>query len=338
MNTRIYRGILSALLAISILTSCSNESVNNGKNTTATTIPIAIQVPQFNADTAFQLIEKQLSFGFRNPGSKGQEKCAQWMAQQLQVLCDTVYVQNVQVKAGDGQMLPCKNVIGAIHPDAARRILLLCHWDSRPWADQDDSAQTKPIWAADDAASGVAVLMEVARQIKAQNIPKDLGIDILFTDVEDYGKTEWGEESYCLGTQYWALHPHTPGYTAEFGILLDMVGAKGAVFPMEMISTQYAGAAQKNIYTAAQRAGFSSYFPFSQGGAITDDHKIVNEVAHIPTVDIISLSNTSPTGFMPHWHTHDDNINIIDKATLKAVGQTLLQVIYETAAQAKNPA
>jgi hypothetical protein len=260
------------------------------------------------------------------------------MEQQLKQYCDTVYRQEVSVKGGDGKMLPCINLIGSINPNAKRRILLLTHWDSRPWADEDDSAQTKPILAADDAASGVGVLLELSRHIQLQKISPDLGIDIFFTDVEDYGKSEWGEESYCLGTQYWARNPHLAGYTAEFGILLDMVGAKGAIFPMEMVSAQYAGEVQNSVYQAAARAGYSSYFPFVQGPGITDDHKFVNELIRIPTIDIINTHTNGVDVFKPHWHTHDDNMNIIDRATLKAVGQTLLQVIYEASAQQKNPA
>lgn len=334
--------IFSILLCSSVLLqSCDNkkEDSNAGEaSTPSNTVAQAISLPNFNADTAFSYIEKQLSFGFRTPGSAGQKNCAQWMEQQLKNFCDTVYRQSVTVKGGDGKSLPCINLIGSINPNATRRILLLTHWDSRPWADEDDSAQTKPILAADDAASGVGVLIELARQIQSQKIPSDLGVDIFFTDVEDYGKTEWGEDSYCLGTQYWARNPHVPGYRAEFGILLDMVGAKGATFPMEMISAQYAGDVQRNVYQAAQRAGFSSYFPFVQGGGITDDHKYVNELIGIPTIDIININANSNEVFKAHWHTHDDNISVIDKGTLKAVGQTLLQVIYEASAQQKNPA
>lgn len=321
------------------LASCGAEQSDKdeeGRDQATAPMP-ELKVPQFSADTAYAYIEQQLGFGFRVPGTPGQTKCAAWMETQLKLYCDTVYRQNATVKAGDGKQLPCINLIGAINPNAKRRILLLTHWDSRPWADRDDSAQTKPILAADDAASGVAVLLELARQLKQHQLNPDLGIDIFFTDVEDYGKTEWGDQSYCLGTQYWARNLHVPGYKAEFGILLDMVGAKGATFPLEMISSQYAGAFQRNVYLAAQRAGYSSFFPFIQAGGITDDHKFVNELTGIPTIDIININANSDEPFKPHWHTHDDNLNIIDRATLKAVGQTLLQVIYENASPDHNP-
>jgi hypothetical protein len=326
-------------LILFVAQSCGNEpKESNDANTENSIKPIELNVPNFNSDSAFHYIEQQLSFGFRIPGTIGQKKCANWMEQKLKSFCDTVYRQSTTVKSGDGKNLDCINLIASINPNAKKRILLLTHWDSRPWADEDDSAQTKPILAADDAASGVGVLIEISRQLQAQKISPELGIDIFLTDVEDYGKTEWGEDSYCLGTQYWARNPHIPNYRAEFGILLDMVGAKGATFPLELISAQYAGDIQTNVYQAAQRAGFSSYFPFLQARGITDDHKYVNEIIRIPTIDIININANSNDVFKPHWHTHDDNIQIIDKATLKAVGQTLLQVIYESSEQQNKPA
>lgn len=332
--------LLLIITTIFFIQSCGDRNQENTKGNNIEAIPNALKIntPNFNADSAYNFIQQQLNFGFRTPGSIGQKKCADWMQQKLKTFCDTVYRQSAQVKGGDGKMLPCINLIGSINPKATKRILLLTHWDSRSWADEDDSAQTKPILAADDAGSGVGVLIELARQVHSQKIAADMGIDILFTDVEDYGKTEWGEDSYCLGTQYWAHNPHVSNYTAEFGILLDMVGAKGATFPLEMLSSQFAPDVQRNVYQAAQRAGFSSYFPFVQGGGITDDHKYVNEIIRIPTIDIINLIPNSQEPFKPHWHTHDDNMNIIDRATLKAVGQTLLQIIYETSAQQNNPA
>lgn len=320
------------------LYSCGNhdDSPSGGDDNATTTTKVEtpkIKAPDFIADSAYAYIEQQLKFGFRTPGSKGQKACAAWMQQKLESYCDTVYRQETTVKGGDGKMLPCINLIGSFNPSAGKRILLLTHWDSRPWADQDTKDKDKPILAADDAGSGVGVLLELARQLRSNQLPEDLGIDILFTDVEDYGRTEWGENSYCLGTQYWATNPHVPGYKAEFGILLDMVGARGATFPMEMLSAQFAGEVQKEVYAAAGRAGYASYFPYIQGNGITDDHLFVNKLANIPTIDIINTSANSQTGFQPHWHTHKDDMSIIDKSTLKAVGQTLLQVVYEKAAK-----
>ncbi len=310
--------------------SGTTEQAQETATTTENTTP-AIKVPAFNADSAYSYIAQQVAMGPRVPGSAAQLKCANWMEVQLKMYCDSVYRQETQLLAGDKKTkLRCINLIGAIRPQAKRRILLLAHWDSRPWADQDVTDKDKPIDAADDGASGVGVLIELANALK--NTPlnnPDLGVDILLTDVEDYGKTEWKDDSYALGTQYWAKNPHVPGYRAEGGILLDMVGGKNARFPLEGNSQQYAANLQKSVWAAANQAGYSSYFVYENGGTITDDHVPVNQIIKIPTIDIIHLPAGSNTGFPSHWHTHNDNMSVIDRSTLKAVGQTLLQFLYQ---------
>jgi hypothetical protein len=249
------------------------------------------------------------------------------MQEQLKRNCDTVYRQEATVTGGDQKKLRCINLIGVIHPLASKRTLLLAHWDSRPWADQEDRNSTTAIDGADDGASGVAVLLELSRVLKQNPLPADQGIDILFTDVEDYGKSAWGDDSYALGTQYWAKNPHTANYSAQAGILLDMVGARNARFPLEGYSQQHANNVLQDVWKAAAKAGYASYFVYENGGEITDDHVPVNEIRRIPTIDIINLPAGSPTGFGTHWHTLQDNMDIIDKNTLKAVGQTLLQYV-----------
>ena len=327
--------VLSGLLWGPLLSCNSEGSQKQEKTAEPAAEPAApkVRVPSFDADSAYVLVARQVSMGPRTPGSAAQRLCASWMKGRLKTVCDTVYSQDVRVTGGDGKSLPCINLVGVINPAARNRILLLTHWDSRPWADQDTKDMDKPVMAADDAGSGVAVLMEVARQLKLHGLNPAEGVDILLEDVEDYGRSQWGEDSYCLGTQYWAKHTHVPGYKADFGILLDMVGARGAQFPLEGFSTAYAGDVQQKVWQAAGRAGFSSYFPFVAAVDITDDHLAVNKIAGIKTVDIINLTPDQEKPFAAHWHTHADDMPIIDKGTLKAVGQTLLQVLYEQAAQ-----
>lgn len=325
----LFTGLLSVAVFFS---SCSstNNSTDQTPDTSAENNASKVTVPKFNADSAYSYTAQQVAFGSRTPGSASQLKCADWMEAKLKMYSDTVYRQETTLIAGDNKTsLRCINLIGVIHPSAPRRILLLAHWDSRPWADMDVTGKDKPIDAADDGASGVAVLIELANRIKQSPLAnKEIGIDILLTDVEDYGKSEWGDNSYALGTQYWARNPHVSGYKAEGGILLDMVGGKNARFPLESISRQYAGNLQRDVWAAAGTAGFASFFVNEEGGQITDDHVPVNEILRIPTIDIICLPADSPTGFPAHWHTHNDNMSVIDKSTLNAVGQTLLQFIY----------
>ncbi len=326
MNTSTRALLLSALVLTS-LTACKNNPAEETGEEDTVEAP-AVQAPAFNADSAYSYVAKQVEFGPRVPGTKSQEECAAWMEGELRRHCDTVYIQRTTVKGGDGSQQRCINLIGAINPAALRRVLLLAHWDSRPWADMDVRDKDKPIDAADDGGSGVGVLLEMARTMKSKPLPDGVGVDILFVDVEDYGKTEWGDDSYGLGTQYWASNPHLPGYRAAYGILLDMVGGAGARFPREQYSQAYAPDVQQRLYTTAVNAGYGAYFPIDGGAGITDDHVFVNRIARIPTIDVIHLANT-PSSFPAHWHTHADNMSVIDRATLKAVGQSVLQMLYE---------
>jgi len=327
----------AVLMSVSLLTACGEddggeESADTTPTTSQTPATPAVTAPVFDADSAYAFVAKQVGFGPRTPGSAAQKSCADWMEARLRATCDTVYVQRTTVKGGDGKSLPCINLVGAVNPQAAQRILLLAHWDSRPWADMEPIDKTGPVDGADDGASGVGVLLEVARVLKSSPLPEGLGVDILLVDVEDYGKTEWGENSYGLGTQYWAANPHVAGYRARYGILLDMVGGRGARFPQEDFSRQYAPDVVQKLWSVAGRAGYSSFFPYEAGGAITDDHTFVNRIARIPTIDVIHLTQSTPSGFPAHWHTRGDNMSVIDRATLKAVGQSLLQLLAEEGA------
>ena len=279
------------------------------------------QVSTFDGNAALLLTRQQCEFGPRVPGTAAHSKCAEWLTTTLQAACDTVIVQTGIVQTATAGSLGIKNIIGVINPDATERLLLLAHWDTRPWADNDpdEANHKKPVMGANDGASGVGVLLQLARQLKADGTT--LGIDILLVDAEDMGVDD-NEESWGLGTQYWVSHPHVEGYNPLFGILLDMVGAPDATFTREYYSTQYAGGFVDLVWK--QAAG--SHFINAQGGAVTDDHVFVNR-GGIPCVDIIDMRSDTGTGFCPVWHTVDDTMSGIDPVTLGEVGQTLLNVI-----------
>lgn len=319
------RGMISLIMATSfIFAACKNNGAQENPEQSPT--QTEVKVPVFNETNAYNYIQTQVYFGPRIPNTPAQEKCAEFLHTELAKFTDTVHRQETTITAQDGKALRCINLIGVINPQAVNRILLLAHWDSRPWADREDAS--KPVLGANDGASGVGVLLEIARILKENKFDPELGIDILFVDVEDYGKSEWGENSYALGTQYWARNPHVPGYKAMGGILLDMVGGKNARFPLEGYSKQYASMIQNNVWQAASDAGFSSFFVMENGGFITDDHLPINQITGIPTIDIIDMPSNSETGFVHYWHTTKDDMSNIDKNTLKAVGQTLLHYLY----------
>jgi hypothetical protein len=335
---------LSAFICglVFLLSSC--DKCNKQKTDVVVTPQkeVVVNAPAFNADSAYFFTEKQLSFGPRNMNSKGHEECAKWLIEKVKEFADTVYIQQFDATGFDGTKLKSTNIIASFNPQAANRILLCSHWDSRPWADQGDKDRDKPILAASDGASGAAILMEVARLIKTQNL-KNVGVDVFFIDTEDYGYSSAlegivknvvnTEDSYCLGSQYWAKAPHVAGYRADFGILLDMVGARGAVFAREGTSAFNAGWVQDKVWANAAKLGYSSLFTNQNTSPITDDHYYINGIAKIPTVDIIHYDATTPSGFAPYWHTHDDNMEGIDKNTLEAVGKVVLYTVYQYEAE-----
>ena len=282
-----------------------------------------VVVPEFDADSAYALVERQLEFGPRVPNTGAHIRCAAWLADYLVGLGPTMYTMPSTAQAWDGTLLNLQNIIAAFHPQKKRRILLSAHWDTRPVADQDTIRKDEPIPGANDGASGVAVLLEIARII-SQNEPT-VGVDICLWDGEDYGNPEI-PNSYGLGSQHWSKNKHLPNYQALYGINLDMVGAAKANFPKEGHSMNYAPNVVEKIWQASRRLGYTQYFSNQRSNPITDDHLYLNQLAGIQTVDIIDQPNGR--GFFPHWHTHGDDISVIDRNTLKAVGQTVLEVIY----------
>ena len=305
------------------MAACGSTGTSTATDSSAadTTAAASIQRAPFDGQGAMELTRQQCEFGPRVPGTAAHSKCAEWLTTTLQAACDTVIVQTGTVQTATAGSLGIKNIIGVINPDASERLLLLAHWDTRPWADNDpdEANHKKPVMGANDGASGVGVLLQLARQLKAEGTT--LGVDILLVDAEDMGITD-NEESWGLGTQYWVSHPHVEGYSPLFGILLDMVGAADATFTREYHSQYYANSFVDLVWKNA--AG--SHFINAQGGAVTDDHVFVNQ-AGIPCIDIIDMRSDSDTGFCPVWHTVNDTMSGIDPATLGEVGQTLLNVI-----------
>ena len=324
---------LSFLLLLSFaLTGCKNQNQASAVQDTDT---IAVTQVQFNADSAYASVVAQCDFGPRVPGSAAHDRCGDYIVARFKALGLSVSEQRADQKAWDGKVLHTRNIIAAYRPELSDRIIICTHWESRPWADADpdSSLHRQPVMAANDGASGVAVMLEVAR--KLEELKPELGIDFICFDSEDYGMPYWAEtddvadgSDWCLGSQYWAAHPHVPGYKARFGILLDMVGGRDARFCFEGISMRYASEVMVHVWDAAGRAGASQLFLAEQGGYAQDDHVPMNEVAGIPTIDIIPYVEGEHT-FGETWHTTQDTPENISRETLKGVGQTLLQFLSE---------
>lgn len=316
--------INSLAIALCIgLISCKNENQQPVLDVPQD-VNYVVERPEFSSDSAFFFVNRQVEFGPRIPGTEAHEICAEWLANALENYGAKVITQQTQVVTAEGKTVPCYNIIGSYKPELDKRILLAAHWDTRPWADQDSNSPNEPIDGANDGASGVGVLLEIARQIQLYGT--EVGVDIIFFDVEDSGLSEV-ENSYCLGSQYWSKNLHVPNYYAYKAILLDMVGAEGATFTMEGGSMQINPELVNEIWDIAHKLGHQQYFVYKRTAPIIDDHYYVYRNARIPMIDIIHHDPTTMTGFGKYWHTHDDNMGSISKATLQAVGETVLATI-----------
>ncbi len=299
-----------------------------------------VTIPEFNADSAFAFVKAQTDFGPRVPNSNAHQGCAEWLVQKLTAYADTVVVQDFRTRLFNNKGIDGQNIIASFHPEATKRIVLCAHWDSRPFADHDaDEANwNHPIDGANDGASGVGVLLENARCFHHQPLPEKVGVDIVFFDLEDYGPRQDQTEQYyddrrnhwALGSQHWASHPHVPGYHANYGILLDMVGNTEPNFMKEYYSQAYAAWLSNKVWRLAQDLGYQPYFVNELGDPISDDHLPMNEIAGIPTIDIIDLRPESVNQSFPDtWHTLNDNLEHIDKNSLKMVGNVLNHLVYQ---------
>ena len=326
--------LLTILISISLFLTSSCQMGQNRPSKNKQPVKERIVPPTFDADSAYKFIADQVNFGPRVPGSKAHSKCATWLENILLNFGAKVTIQNFKTRTYDNVTRSGKNIIGSYNPEAGKRILLMAHWDSRPFADHDDNAElhNTPIDGANDGASGVGVLLEMARQFQIKN--PETGVDIILFDIEDWGpphemQITYDEEYWGLGSQYWSKNPHEYGYSASFGILLDMVGAKNAEFSREYHSDREARFVVDLVWNTASDMGYGSVFIDEPGGQITDDHYFVNKYAKILSIDIIHLDPSSKNrSFFEHWHTINDKVEYIDKQSLQIVGDVMMNVVY----------
>ncbi len=315
---------LLLLPCLILFTQCDKD--NNGTDPNPDT-NVILTIPSADRDSAYAFVKAQVDMGPRVPGSDAHKQCAKWMADKLKSYGATVTTQTFTADYHFGESHESYNVIGSFNPENRKRVLLCAHWDTRYIADQDDERENEPIDGADDGGSGVAVLLEIARQIQAN--PIDLGVDIVLFDAEDQGISGGDEtttNTWCIGSQYWSKNPHTRGYRARYGILLDMVGSKNARFTKEGTSMHFAPNYMNKVWKLAAQMGYAGYFQDVESDPLIDDHWFINDIAKIPTIDIINRPQNNRFG--RYWHTHDDNIDVISKKTLGVVGNTVLAVIY----------
>jgi len=324
-----------SLLFIAFLVFSCDSSKEKKKETTVEDVKKDLIVPVFNQENAYQFVAAQVNFGPRIPNTPAHAETEQYIIEQLEGFGAKTQTQKFEADTYDGEVWNLTNIIASIQPEKKKRILLAAHWDSRKIADKDTERKDEPIDGANDGASGVGVILEIIRAIQEAENKPNVGIDVIFFDGEDNGEPQGlasrdaSKTWWCLGSQYWSKNKHIPSYSAYYGILLDMVGGIDAQFHKEGYSMKYAPSIVEDVWNTADQIGFGRYFVNNRVGPITDDHYFVNEIGKIPMIDIIAHDPSSNDFFPDFHHTHKDNMDVISQETLKAVGQTLLQVIYE---------
>ncbi|MBR1798842.1 MAG: M28 family peptidase [Bacteroidales bacterium] len=325
MHTR----TLLAMAVLLLLTGCGRQQK---QPTESLQLPdyAAAQTPTFDADSAFLFTSRQVDLGPRLPGSRSWQQCATYITSNMSRWCDTVVRQEFKATLWDGTTVPGCNIVASINPHLSKRIILAAHWDSRMWADHDPDSKNhhSPVPGANDGASGVAVLMEMARVMSA--MPPSIGIDFIFFDVEDQGEPQWAEQyqddTWCKGSQHWAKRPHTAAYSAIYGVLFDMVGTANPRFTKEEISNRYAPGLTTKLWQVAASLGYGSVFVNTVTSPILDDHLYVNQIAGIPMVDIVQ--NSKNGSFFPHWHTTTDDMKAVEKESMQTVATVVMKTIY----------
>ncbi len=305
--------VVATLCALLIGGGCQTGAGQTASIAHQRRVASAPQRPAFDGEAAMELLRAQCAFGPRVPGTEAHRRTRAWMVAELEKYAEKVEVQDFSYRG-----LSLSNVIAWFNQKASRRVLLCAHWDSRPMADMEilPLKRRQPILGANDGASGVAVLLQLAKAFHAQAPP--VGVMLVMLDGEDYGDFE-RDEGVFLGSRHFARMLPKAGRPA-YGILLDMVGDKDLTIYREGNSEQRAGRINDQVFRVAGELGYRRYFPNNVRYTISDDHIAIND-AGVPCIDLIDFDYA-------HWHTLDDTPDKCSAQSLRVVGETVAEVVY----------
>jgi len=288
-------------------------------------------VPRFDEDHAFSYLVAQCDFGPRNPGSDGYYACLDYLITELDQSANEIILQDFSYQEQRyNKRYNLENIIARYNPDSEFQTVISAHWDTRPWADQEDLRQDRdqPIIGANDGASGVAILLELAK-IMGEN-PPPIGVNLVFFDGEDLGVP--GEnETYCQGSRFFAKNLPIP--RPDEAINLDMVGDKQLVLPIERYSLEYHPKLVRHLWDRAKDMGLDAFIG-RVDYAIYDDHIPLNEIAGIPSIDIIDFKY--PNSYANFWHTLNDIPENCSEESLGQVGDLMVDYIYNREEQNRS--
>jgi glutaminyl-peptide cyclotransferase len=315
---------LMGVLALAAVTACGAKA-----DKTAAAKPVRTS-NEFNADSAMSYIRQQLAFGPRVPGTEPARRTGDWIVSRLRATADTVLEQTWTHTLADGKPLPMRNIFARFKPGAARRVLYVTHWDTRPVADgETDPARAKlPIPGANDGASGVALLLTVADALK--KLPPNVGVDLLFVDGEDWGTFGPPDVDVLIGSTYFAQHLPSPDYKPEFGVLWDMIGDADLNIYQEVNSAQAAPEIVQKVWETAKDMGYEKYFIPEAKEPITDDHVPLIK-AGLKVIDVIDIDygprDESGAVITSYHHTLQDTIDHVSAKSMKIVGDVAIALL-----------
>jgi glutaminyl-peptide cyclotransferase len=273
----------------------------------------------FSGTAAYNYAKAQFDFGPRVPGTPAAKQAGDWIIRQMRARADTVIVQSFTYTTADGKKLPLRNILARFRPELSERVLYMTHWDSRPIAESAATAAEKkmPTPGANDGASGVGMFVALGDLLKKTK--PNVGVDLLFTDGEDYGDFGPPQVDVLIGAKYFAAHPPSPGYKPLYGVLWDMIGDKDLRIPYEMISFQQAPEVVSRVWQTAADLGYGDIFVQESGGEVIDDHvPLLQSGLHV--IDVIDLT------YPPH-HTPQDTMDKISAKSLAAVGDVAAALV-----------
>tara|TARA_R110002111_G_scaffold177322_1_gene243399 strand:+ start:32665 stop:33624 length:960 start_codon:yes stop_codon:yes gene_type:complete len=273
--------------------------------------------PVFDAARSYEYLNKICRLKSRVSGSPGMAEQQKLISEHFRELKAKVQFQTFDAPHPlNGTPVRMNNLIVSWYPEAKKRILLACHYDTRPFPDRDRLQPQGLFIGANDGASGVAFLMELGNVMRDLKISHDYGVDFVFFDGEELVYRE--NDPYFLGSKYFAnqYKNQPPDFEYVYGIVFDMIADKNLAIYMEKNSLKYAPQLTRSLWEAARKTGIRQFIPQAKF-EILDDHLPLNEIARIPTCDIIDFD-------YPAWHTTRDIPRNCSGASLAKVGTVLI--------------
>jgi len=320
-----YSTTMKAHLTLALLVCTLLGCDSSGKNEGPARQDAVRTVPSFDGEKAFEMLQAQTNLGPRNPGSAGHRECRKLLASTLAQYADSIHLLPFAASV-KGATYYGTNIVARFGGTTTGRILLSAHWDTRPTADEESDAKKRsmPILGANDGASGVAVLLEMARLMSAS--PPPIGVDIVLFDLEDVG-TSGVADSWSLGARDFAKN-HLRKQDYSYAVNFDMIGDARLEIRRERNSDISAASVLDRIFSTARLLGISEFVD-EPGHTVTDDHIPLIE-AGLPAVNLIDFDY--PDASNSYWHTLQDTPDKCSPRSLGAVGAVIVQIIYASKA------